>query len=292
MQCSECPPALAEKLARIPLPAELGEEDLERASKLAPFAVDVGSNAHPELVTLIAGQTDLHPFSMISPGLATSLDIAGPDPRVHLRIAGYENHEWPVDIRQIEHAGFSQDFLFGRDLGTAADAQHSDGPMLTARAELSDLYKRAARVRLRSVLVLGEDTSRVGQLRSIQRWLDNHGFQSVLVKDLPDIPEQTVEEKVALLASLCSFVVCDDAVPSGHIDELHMMSQLRIVTAILSPEGAGGTWMQADYDLDRSFLRRFRYASSPEDSLHLATDWALTQQAERRQHLNGLYPWR
>lgn len=72
-------------------------------------------------------------------------------------------------------------------------------------------------------------------------------------------------------STLRAFVICDDAVPSGHIDELHMLAQLRVITAILSPESAR-TCMQADYDMDRSFLRRFRYSAMPSDNLHAACE--------------------
>ena len=60
------------------------------------------------------------------------------------------------------------------------------------------------------------------------------------MRDFPNIPEQTIEEKAQLLASLSRFVICDDATPSGHILELRLLSELRVAIAILSPEAAGG----------------------------------------------------
>ena len=166
------------------------------------------------------------------------------------------------------------------------------GPSETVAAEAARVYREARAAKDRSVLVLGEDTTRLPVLRRIQGWLRHHDYTSMLVKDLADIEQQSVEEKVLLLASLARFVVCDDATASGHIDELRILSGSRVPTAILNPIGAGGTWMQADYERDFSFMRRFEYRDEPDETLHELCRWAEQWIIDRRAYLDGRYPWR
>lgn len=144
------------------------------------------------------------------------------------------------------------------------------------------------------VLVLGQDTTEIHRLRAIQNRLKELGYTGIIVKDIADIEIQSIEEKVNMLASLCRFVVCENSVASGHIDELKICAQNRFVTAILQQEGLGATWMQADYSLDYSFIRSFHYPTleSIKAFVDAAVEWAEAKLEERRNFLNGLYHWR
>jgi hypothetical protein len=46
-----------------------------------------------------------------------------------------------------------------------------------------------------------------------------------------------------MLASNSRFVICDNTVSSGHIDELRICATNRFVIAIVQEEGKGATWM-------------------------------------------------
>jgi predicted aspartyl protease len=146
----------------------------------------------------------------------------------------------------------------------------------------------------KTVLVLGQDTTEIHRLRAIQKSLEALGYTGLIVKDVLDLDIQSVEEKVNMLASLCRFVICENSVASGHIDELKICAMNRFVTVILQQDGMGASWMQADYSKDFSFMTTSTY---PElDSLQPRVDdavrWAEAKLEDRRQFFNGLYSWR
>jgi clan AA aspartic protease len=144
------------------------------------------------------------------------------------------------------------------------------------------------------VLVLGQDTTEIQRLRTIQRRLKFHGYEGVVVKEITDIEIQSVEEKVNMLASLCAFVVCENSQPSGHIDELKICSLNRFVTAILQEKGRGATWMQVDYPVDYSFIETFTYSNANEidSAVDKAVEWARKKMDQRKESFNSIYRWR
>jgi hypothetical protein len=145
-----------------------------------------------------------------------------------------------------------------------------------------------------TVLVLGQDTSEIGRLRSIQAKLSELAYNGIVVKDIVDIDIQSVEEKVNMLASLSRFVICENSVASGHIDELKICATNRFVTAILQQEGMGATWMQADYPLDFSFMKTFSYSTRTRinAAVEKAVEWAEKKLNERKSFFNHMYSWR
>jgi hypothetical protein len=166
------------------------------------------------------------------------------------------------------------------------------GPILSMLAGVSQTYAEVRGSRDRAVLILGQDSTELHKLRAIQLWLYKRGFDPILVRDLPDIREQTVEEKVELLATMCRFVVCEDSTPSGHIDELAILRATRITTALVRQQGRGGTWMQADYPADFRFMRSFTYTDTVTECLEEVTAWASEATEHRSKTLARLYPWR
>ncbi len=145
-----------------------------------------------------------------------------------------------------------------------------------------------------TVLVLGQDTTELHRLKTIQQRLRELGYTGIIVKDVADIEIQSIEEKVNMLASLTRFIICENSVASGHIDELKICASNRFVTAILQQEGMGATWMQADYPLDYSFMKTFKYSNLAgiKSAIDASVEWAETKQEERRNFLNALYHWR
>lgn len=145
-----------------------------------------------------------------------------------------------------------------------------------------------------TILILGQDTTEIHRLREIQRRVGELGYSGIIVKDIVDIEIQSIEEKVTMLASLCRFIICENSTTSGHIDELKIAATNRFVTAIIQQEGTGATWMQADYDLDFSFMSQFTYSSLKEiDScIDSIVEWAEKKVEERKEHFNKLYRWR
>ncbi len=145
-----------------------------------------------------------------------------------------------------------------------------------------------------TVLILGQDTTEIERLRAINKRLSHNKYTGIIVKEMSDIEIQSIEEKVNMLASLSRFIVCDNTVASGHIDELKICSMNRFVTAILQEQGKGATWMQADYHIDFPFMKTFYYPNVEKinDVVDAAIIWAENKIEERRNFFNGLYEWR
>jgi len=152
-------------------------------------------------------------------------------------------------------------------------------------------YNDIATIKRSHVLILGKDTgAELEGLISIKEKLSNYDLIGVLLKDLRDIPEQTVEEKLVLCAAAVSFAIVENTVPSGHIDELRILATNRVVTAIIQKSETGASWIQADYPCDFNFIKSFEYSESPMDCLNEVVGWARALIMERIGFLNRLYP--
>jgi hypothetical protein len=159
-----------------------------------------------------------------------------------------------------------------------------------------DLTRLINRSRRRRVLVLGKDTGdELELLLTIRDILHSRGYEGVLVKEQPDIPELSNEDKVRTFAGLCRFVLLENTFASGQIAECKICSTNRIVTAVLRKQGGGSSFMVTDYFKDFDFMEEFTYS---DDEISLATsigsaiDWAETKITERKHYFNSLYPWR
>jgi predicted aspartyl protease len=161
-------------------------------------------------------------------------------------------------------------------------------------SESIGILQSISNIKEHCVLILGQDTTEIERLKSIKRRLASDGYIGIIVKEITDIEIQSVEEKVNMLASLCRFVICDNTVASGHIDELKICANNRFVTAILQEHGRGATWMQSDYCVDYSFMKTFYYPSSKELEVVVdtAVEWAERKIKERRSKFNAIYGWR
>jgi hypothetical protein len=124
-----------------------------------------------------------------------------------------------------------------------------------------------------SVVILGKDTP---LLRRIRDELCTIGYNAFLVKDQPDLPEQSPEEKVKLYALMSKFAVMEDSAASGHIAEFEYCKNNRVVLAMLRQKGRGSTWMIGDASLvDVNYIKTFQYDEKTLHAvLHEATIWA------------------
>ena len=95
-------------------------------------------------------------------------------------------------------------------------------------------------------------------------------------------------------ASIARFVICDDLVASGHINELDICSERRFTTAVLRLKGKASTAMQADIADDVLFMRAIEYESDDklEDAVQAAVHWAQDTVTKRSQNFNRKYEWR
>lgn len=108
-----------------------------------------------------------------------------------------------------------------------------------------------------SVIVLGKDNPLLRRIRDELRTLH---YESFLVKEQPDLPEQSPEEKAKLYALISKFAVMEDSEASGHIAEFEYCKNNRVVLALLRKKGRGSTWMIGDAQLvDVNYIKTFEY---------------------------------
>jgi hypothetical protein len=141
------------------------------------------------------------------------------------------------------------------------------------------------------VLVLGQDTSAVQTLRDIISALADHGYTGLLVKDQPDLPDETNEGKVLRLAALSRFVILEHSVPAGQIDELQLLAPRGYTVAILHRKGTQATWMQSDYDIPYRLVSYFPYIRVG-PAVRRACQWAEASLQSKEAMLRVRYPWR
>jgi hypothetical protein len=144
--------------------------------------------------------------------------------------------------------------------------------------------------------VLGKDTGEeLNRILVIRDIIGTHGYEGILVKEHPDIPELSNEDKVRTFAGLCRFVFIENTFPAGQIVECKICSTNRIVTAALREEGQGSSFMVTDYFKDFDFMKEFIYrmnGKSLAEVVGRALTWAEKKSEERREYFDSLYPWR
>ena len=124
----------------------------------------------------------------------------------------------------------------------------------------------------KNVMILGKDSDSTGiaKINRIKTVVFQHGYKPVVMRDLPEIKEISYEGKMIRVASNCRFLLAEDSLPSGHIDELNFCRLCEFITGTLKQVGYGSTWMQAHYPSQYTFIERFCYendASKVKDPL-------------------------
>jgi hypothetical protein len=167
---------------------------------------------------------------------------------------------------------------------------------ITSKSKGNDVVTSVRRFRKKQILILGKDTgSEASYLVTISKFLKKNGYSPVRVKDYPDIPELSNEEKVRVFADNCRFVILENSFAAGQIAEIKMLSTNRIITATLRQRGTGSSFMVTDYFKDYEFIKEFEYENSTESmeqSLKKAIEWAELKTQERIEYYNNVYPWR
>jgi hypothetical protein len=173
----------------------------------------------------------------------------------------------------------------------------ADKPFLIHETICREYYRtltNIARCKKRHVLILGKYVEHRGRLERIRTSLRQFNLEGLILDDLPDIEEQSLAEKMVTFASIARFLICDDLVPSGHINELEICSERRFTTAMLRLKGRPSTAMQADIADGVSFMRAVEYES--DDDLENAIDegvrWAQEIVRTRSYNFNRKYSWR
>jgi hypothetical protein len=156
-----------------------------------------------------------------------------------------------------------------------------------------------------NVLVLGKDSDSesLRVLSRISAEVRTLGYNPLILRELPDVPSQSLEQKMLTAAVNSKFVIADESRPSGVIDELKICAINELVTAILKEAGRGSTWMQFHYPYSFAFMKRFCYYEGQHssdglcelvlDNLEVATkegsQWADSRIAEQTRLFSAYY---
>ena len=143
-------------------------------------------------------------------------------------------------------------------------------------------------------MILGKYGEHRDRLETIRTSLRQFKLEGLILDDIPDIEEQSLAEKMVTFASIARFLICDDLVPSGHINELEICSERRFTTAILRLKGRPSTAMQADIADGVSFMRSVEYDSDNdlETAVAEGVKWAQEVVQIRSYNFNRKYSWR
>ncbi|MGD1046338.1 MAG: GAF domain-containing protein [Bacteroidota bacterium] len=166
-------------------------------------------------------------------------------------------------------------------------------PVPSHRMDVIDFISKSKKKQL---LILGKDSGdEVKLLHQLSNILKEMGYEPLLVKDYPDIPEMSNEEKVRVFADAAKFVILENSYPAGQIAELKMCSSNRIITACLREEGKGSSYMVTDYSKDYDFIKEFEYKQDDtllRQAISNAINWAEDKIQERIAYYDSKYPWR
>ena len=159
---------------------------------------------------------------------------------------------------------------------------------------IDEIIPTLQRFREGNILLLSKDNGpELQRLHDIRSFLEKLKYNTVLVKEHPDIPELSNEDKVRIISGFCKFVLMENTFPAGQIAECKICSTNRIVTASLREVGTGSSYMVTDYFKDFDFMEEFEYElAGLESVVRQAVQWGENKVDERMQYFNKIYPWR
>jgi len=183
-------------------------------------------------------------------------------------LANFENF-WSMASRSMK------DMLLSLHNSKAGDYYQQ----LTERRQVFLLTKE------RSVIVFGKyGNNEINELNQVRDYLSKN-YDAYLLRELPEHPSMSLEEKVRLWASASRFSVMVDREPSGHLVEYPYLKSSMAVLALLRPKHRGSTAMIEDESANFPFIKIFTFRRSPFEVIDTAVTWAedfLNKRAEAK----------
>lgn len=165
---------------------------------------------------------------------------------------------------------------------------------LSKRKEKIYQSRKIRQFKKKTVLVLG-DYSVDGSIRlgKICAGLRTCGYESILIKDIPDDIYHDLSQKVVAIGAISRFVVVDDSSRSGHLLEVQLCKQNNWVTVLLRAGGVGGSFMTAGASHTSKVVLELPYdASAPDVAIAEAVRWAQEKLQDLQRKYEVTYPWR
>lgn len=253
-----------------------------RFRDIGPMLSIGGANTGVAKLTL----SGAFPFRLTSVGASVSI-----------KDVGFEIGPWKRVVQFAE--------VFGdRDVASwsvgKAESRAKD-EVLAAMLQLTRAHERKISIseyvqefKSKTVLVLGDyDADGESRLREISKALSAHGYDPILVKDIPDHPHQDISQKVVAIGAISRFVVIDDSSKSGHLAEFPLCKQNDWVTVLLRAGGVGSSWMTAGASHASNVIKELSYDPSlPQQAINDAVTWAEAKLQEMQRKFESTYPWR
>ena len=165
-----------------------------------------------------------------------------------------------------------------------------EGDYYQSKVDLARVFKITKE---KSVIVLGKYGLLEKDLINARDYLRSKNYEAYLLKELPEMPMMSVEEKLRLWACASRFCVMIDREPSGHIAEHEWMKSQRTILAFIRQRGKESTSMIGDESIvDYNFLNLFEFENSPLEVLNSVILWAEDIIKQRTQGYEREYPWR
>ena len=145
-----------------------------------------------------------------------------------------------------------------------------------------------------TVLILGSYSAGGEQrLRTIAGCVARHGYDPILLEDIPERPEMSLRQKLATVASVSRFIIVEDTEPSGHLFELPSLLNEGWITVIMRRSGSSSTFMTRGTQIFSTVVKETEYTlESLPDTVAEAVAWAEQRITDVSCRLKGTYPWR
>lgn len=172
-------------------------------------------------------------------------------------------------------------------LAALVDLQEARARNLSIAEYLPELKKNL-------VLVLGS-FSRDGRVRlnEIRSALDDLGYVTLLLDEVPDLPGQDLLAKVTTVGCLARFVVVDDSEAGGQLAEVAAGVYSRWLLAVLRLKESRSSWMTRGLAAGSSNVYESEYSTDDVyASVARSVKWAEQRLADVDARLATEFPWR
>lgn len=156
------------------------------------------------------------------------------------------------------------------------------------------LAEYTAKFKERTVLLLGDYSAEgMERLHELAAAVASLGYDPILVKDIPDIQQQDLAQKVAMIGGLARFVIVDDTSKSGHLVEVQLCRTYSWITILLRAGGNGASWMTAGAEFTSNVILELPYdCSVPVVAIEKCANWAEAKIVELGRKYDSIFPWR
>jgi hypothetical protein len=145
----------------------------------------------------------------------------------------------------------------------------------------------------KSAIVYGSySQSFIGELLYVRDYLISKNYDGRLLKELPELPSWSLQQKVRFWSLPSRFCIVVDRVASGHLSEYDWLKNEGVILALLREKGKRSTFMIGDEPIDYNYIRKFEFDKSPLNILDEVIEWAEKKNIDRIEYYKTAYPWR